>query len=142
VATFPRLRNHAIEHFEQATAAAMEAQCFPLLLNIAFNLGNLYFAHKQWALALEHFEAAESVATACFNANAALLCIEKRGECHYKLKEWGLVQKAWKDGVEIARATKEDEARKRLLGRLRDIYQEARMRDHVTVVEAELRSLS
>jgi hypothetical protein len=142
VATFPNLRDHAIKHFEQAVAAAVQAKSLPLVLHAVMSLGHLYFAHKQWAQAAECYDAAESIAMMLFNASATLLCMEKRGECHYQLEEWGPAQKAWKDGMEIARSAKDDGARRRLLTRLRDMYKEARMRDHVNVAEEELRSLS
>ncbi|MCL2779784.1 MAG: hypothetical protein FWD73_17465 [Polyangiaceae bacterium] len=138
-AASPRLRNNAIEYFAMAVTACIDGECYPLLLNVAVNLANLYFVQKKWAPAAEHFSAAEALATALLHADAKLMCLEKLGICWYKLKEYGLAEKAWQSGLTLARAVEENDARKSLLVHLRDIYKKARMRDRVKEIKKELR---
>jgi tetratricopeptide (TPR) repeat protein len=136
-----RLRKHALEYFEMAVTACIDGKCYPLLLNVAMNLGNLYFVQKKWALAVEHFSAAEALATALLDAHAKLLCLEKIGICRYKLAEYRLAEKAWDSGATLARSVEENDACKGMLVHLRKMYKKARMRDCVEAIEEELRGL-
>ncbi|MCL2724295.1 MAG: tetratricopeptide repeat protein [Polyangiaceae bacterium] len=140
-AASPGLREKAVEYFEMAATTAVEAECSPVLLNVMLNLGNLYLANHKWTQATEHFEAAGELAPLLSNAGAMLLSLENIGVCRYKLEEWGPAQKAWQDGLELARATKDDNARKKMLVHLRDMYKTARMHDRLAATEEELRSL-
>jgi len=134
-------RDMAIHYFEMAVTAAIEGKSHPILLNVALNLANLYLVHKNWAQAAEHYVAAEALATALLNGGVKLLCLENIGACRSKLAQWALADRAWRDGATLARSLKEHDAQRRLLHHLRAMYKEARMRDRVKAIDAELRSV-
>jgi len=104
--------------------------------------GKSLFGQPGWDAAGEYYAAAEHLATTLLNAGVKLLCLENIGVCPAALaRRRGGAQKAWQDGVTLARAVHEDGARKRLLLRLRGIYEEARMGEQVHAVDNELRGL-
>ncbi|WP_394845903.1 hypothetical protein LZC95_00385 [Pendulispora brunnea] len=134
-------RNEAVQHFEMAMTPAIESKSYAVLLNITLNLANLYLTHEWWSKALEYYTSAEKLATTLLNVHIKLLCLENIGFCHQRMGDPGAAQKAWQDGVTLARGTEEDATRKRLLLHLRELYQSHYMADRVHAVEHELRGL-
>jgi tetratricopeptide (TPR) repeat protein len=134
-------RAQAIEHFEMAITPAANSASYAVLLNVSLNLANVYLAAKEWAKAAEHYAAAESLATAMLNAQVKLACLENIGVCRAQLRDWGGAHQAWRVGATLASTLREADAQKRLLTRLRKLYDAANMRDHLRSVEQELRGV-
>jgi len=132
----------AVEHFEMAMTPAIESKSYPILLNVTLNLGNLYLTHERWTQAGEYYTSADALAGALLNAGVKLLCLENIGVCHHRLRDHANAQRIWLEGVKLAKATEEREARKRLLLRLRGIYEEGRMVDQIRAIDDEIRGLA
>lgn len=132
----------AVASFEAALDHAIASDFRPVVLNVSLNLGNFYLARKEWGLASAYYEAAEAVAAAALNAPMKLQCLENIGWCKLNAEDYRGAEQAWSNGATLARAVTEPAALRRLLTRLRDLYDQARMRDRLVAVDAELAGLS
>lgn len=136
-----QMHEPAVAHFEMAVTASIEGESNPILLNVSLNLGNLYLAKKDWAQAADFYVGAEALATILLNASTKLACLENIGVCRVELQDYAAAQQAWTSGAGLATKLGDHDAARRLLSRLRDLYNEARMSDRLEAIDAQLRSL-
>ena len=125
-------------HFECALSPAILAESPPVLLNVALNLGNLALATKDWKEGEAYYDSAEKLATAQLNAPTKIHCLENRGVCQERLERPKEAAESWEAGAQLAKATEEKDLQRRILERLRALYDRHGQKQKKAEVEREL----
>jgi len=128
-------------HFECALTPAILAESPPVLLNVTLNLGNLALATKAWRESETYYDGAEKLATAQRNAPTKIQCLENRGVCQERLERPKEAAESWDAGAKLAKATEEVELQRRILERLRALYDRYGQRQKKAEVEREIATL-
>lgn len=128
-------------HYECALTPAILAESPPVLLNVTLNLANLMLAGKSWKDGEGYYDSAEKLATAQLNAPTKIHCLENRGVCQDMQGNAKAAVESWEAGATLAKATEERELQKRILERLRALYDRHGERQRKAAVEKELAGL-
>lgn len=130
--------SRAKAHFECALSPAILAESPPVLLNVTLNLGNLALAVKDWKEGETYFDGAEKLAAAQLNAPTKIHCLENRGVCQERLERPKEAAESWEAGAQLAKATEERDLQRRILERLRALYDRYGQKQKKAEVEREL----
>jgi len=125
-------------HFECALSPAILAESPPVLLNVTLNLGNLALATKDWKEGEAYYDSAEKLATAQLNAPTKVHCLENRGVCQERLERPKEAAESWEAGAQLAKATEERDLQRRILERLKALYDRYGQKQKKAEVEREL----
>jgi hypothetical protein len=124
-----------------ALTPATAANAFPIILNAALSLGNLYFDSALWIDAATWYHVAGDLARALLNADTLLDCFDREGVCYHRAGSHKKAWEAWHTGVELAGSLPSRERQKLLLERLIALYDELRMTDERRRAEYDLRAV-
>lgn len=125
-------------HFECALSPAILAESPPVLLNVTLNLANLALATKDWKEGEAYYDSAEKLATAQLNAPTKIHCLENRGLCQERQERPKEAAESWEAGAQLAKATEEKDLQRRILERLRTLYDRYGQKQKKAEVEREL----
>src|SRR4030095_7030442 len=78
----------------------------------------------RWAEAEGYYDIAQQLATAARNPTVKIQSLEFRGICQHRQLKFEEAEKSWYDGSVIAGALEELELCRRLVARLRQVYEE------------------
>jgi tetratricopeptide (TPR) repeat protein len=128
-------------HYESALSPAIQSSSQPVLLNVTLNLANLALSEKNWKDGESYYDSAEKLATAQLNAPTKIHCLENRGICLEKLEKPKEATESWEAGATLAKATEEKDFQKRILERLKVVYDRFGQRQKLAEVDRELVAL-
>jgi len=128
-------------HYESALTPAIRSESPPVLLNVTLSLANLMLVAKSWPDGESYYDSAEKIATAQRNAPTKIHCLENRGVCQDMQGNVRGAAETWETGATLAKAVEEPELRRRLLERLRTLYDKHGQRDRKSAVERQLAEL-
>jgi tetratricopeptide (TPR) repeat protein len=128
-------------HFECALTPAILAESPPILLNVTLNLANLMLVARSWRDGEDYYDSAEKLATAQLNAPTKIQCLENRGVCQDMQNNARAAAESWEAGATLAKATEEKELQRRILERLRALYDRHGEGQRKATVEKELATL-
>jgi hypothetical protein len=95
-------------------------------------------AAKDWKEGETYYDSAEKLATAQLNAPTKIHCLENRGICQERLERPKEAAESWEAGAQLAKATEEKDLQRRILERLRTLYDRFGQRQKKAEVEREL----
>lgn len=131
----------ARERYGQGLTHALETQSLPLMLSLAYNVGDTSFALKSWSDADGHLDVAQTIAGKMLNPQLQADAMEKMGIARLELKRYADAVAIWNQAAEICRGCNHRERLCTILERLVAVYAAGRRFLEQRACEAELRSV-
>lgn len=131
----------ARERYGQGLTHALETQSLPLMLSLAYNVGDTSLVLEQWADADGHLDVARTIASKMLNPQLAADAMEKMGIARLAQKRYAEAAEIWNEAAELCRGCNHRDRLCSILERLAALYASGRKVYEQRLCEAELASV-
>jgi tetratricopeptide (TPR) repeat protein len=132
----------ARERYAQGLTLALETQALPLMLSLAYAVGDASLTLRQYQDAEEHLEIARKIAVNLRNRGLEADSLEKIGDARVGLKRPGEALKTWRDCANVCRGAKYKERLLSVLDRMSKMYASGRMLAEQRACDSEIAAVN
>jgi tetratricopeptide (TPR) repeat protein len=131
----------ARDRYAQGLTHALETQALPLMLSLAYNVGDTNLALGNWADADGHLDVARTIASKTLNPQLQADAMEKMGIARLEQKRYADAATILNEAAEVCRGCDHRDRLCSILERLSALYAAARKTGEQQVCDAELRAV-
>lgn len=128
----------ARERYAQGLTLVLQTQALPLMMTLAYSVGDVSLELHAYADAESHLEIARQIAAGLKNRPVEADALEKLGMARMGLKRSGEAVQTWRAAADVARTAQYRPRLISVLERLAETYAGAHMRDQQRACEREL----
>jgi hypothetical protein len=130
----------ARDRYAQGLTHALETQSLPLMLTLAYNVGDTNLLLRNWADADGHLDVARTIAGKLLNPQLQADAMEKMGIARLEQQRYADAVAIWEEAAEVCRGAGYRERLCTILERLVNVYAGGRKVTEQRACEAELRA--
>jgi hypothetical protein len=131
----------ARERYAQGLTHALATQSLPLMLGLAYHVGDTNLILESWADADGHLDVARTIAGKMLNPQLQADVMEKMGIARMALQRYADAVAIWEEAAELCRGCDHRDRLCSLLERLIDVYRAGRKVAEQQACETELRAV-
>jgi MalT-like TPR region len=128
----------ARERYAQGLTLALETQSLPLMLSLAYNVGDAALALGRFDEADGHLDVARTIAGKTLNPQLQADAMEKMGIARLQLRRYGEAAAIWNEAAEVCRACNYRDRLCSILERLSALYASGRKLGEQRLCDTEL----
>jgi hypothetical protein len=131
----------ARDRYAQGLTHALETQSLPLMLGLAYNVGDTNLELRSYAEADGHLDVARTIASKLLNPQLQADAMEKMGIARLAQKRYADAVAIWNEAAEVCRGCNHRDRLCSILERLSQVYASGRKLAEQRACEAEIRAV-